>query len=240
MNNRQNFLRSSTLLNFFITDILNHPQETGVDELKKPTVPNLKGDIEYEDIWFRYNPSAPFLLKGLNLKIPAGSFVAVVGLSGSGKSTATKLLPRLYEAEKGKILVDDMDISKLELYSLRKQIGIVPQDTLLFDGSILENITLTNPSASQMEIDEAVEISCSDEFIRDLPAKFDTKVGERGSNLSGGQRQRLAIPQWLLEHLTSSGSWRPIIYNIGQEKLLSQVDNSNRRYAVFIEKKHNP
>ena len=120
-------------------------------------VPNLEGDIEYQDIWFRYNPSAPYLLKGLNLKIPAGSFVAIVGLSGSGKSTATKLLPRLYEPEKGKILVDNMDISKLELYSLRKQIGIVPQDTLLFDGSIHENITLTNPSASQDEIDEAVE-----------------------------------------------------------------------------------
>lgn len=180
-------------------DILNHPQETGLDELKKPLVPNLEGGIEYKDIWFRYNPSAPFLLKGLNLKIPAGSFVAIVGLSGSGKSTATKLLPRLYEPEKGKILVDDMDISKLELYSLRKQIGIVPQDTLLFDGSILENITLTNPSATQEEIDEAVEISCSDEFIRDLPAKYDTKVGERGSNLSGGQRQRLAIARTILQ-----------------------------------------
>ena len=180
-------------------DILNHPQETGIDELKKPMVPNLKGDIEYQDIWFRYNPSAPYLLKGLNLKIPAGSFVAIVGLSGSGKSTATKLLPRLYEPEKGKILVDNMDISKLELYSLRKQIGIVPQDTLLFDGSIHENITLTNPSASQDEIDEAVEISCSDEFIRDLPAKYDTKVGERGSNLSGGQRQRLAIARTILQ-----------------------------------------
>ena len=92
-----------------------------------------------------------------------------------------------------------MDISKLELYSLRKQIGIVPQDTLLFDGSIHENITLTNPSASQDEIDEAVEISCSDEFIRDLPAKYDTKVGERGSNLSGGQRQRLAIARTILQ-----------------------------------------
>ena len=180
-------------------DILNHPQETGIDELKKPMVPNLEGDIEYQDIWFRYNPSAPYLLKGLNLKIPAGSFVAIVGLSGSGKSTATKLLPRLYEPEKGKILVDNMDISKLELYSLRKQIGIVPQDTLLFDGSIHENITLTNPSASQDEIDEAVEISCSDEFIRDLPAKYDTKVGERGSNLSGGQRQRLAIARTILQ-----------------------------------------
>ena len=180
-------------------DILNHPQETGPDELKKPTVPALAGEIEYQDIWFRYNPSGEFLLKGMNLKIPAGSFVAIVGLSGSGKSTATKLLPRLYEPERGKVLVDGMDIAKLELYSLRKQIGIVPQDTLLFDGSILDNIVLTNPSASQAEIDEAIEISCAGDFVESLPAKYDTKVGERGSNLSGGQRQRIAIARTILQ-----------------------------------------
>ena len=180
-------------------DILNHPQETGPDELKKPTVPALAGQIEYQDIWFRYNPSGEFLLKGMNLTIPAGSFVAIVGLSGSGKSTATKLLPRLYEPERGKILVDGMDISKLELYSLRKQIGIVPQDTLLFDGSILDNIVLTNPSASQADIDEAIEISCAGDFVESLPAKYDTKVGERGSNLSGGQRQRIAIARTILQ-----------------------------------------
>ena len=180
-------------------DILNHPQEAGPDELKKPSVSSLNGEIEYQDIWFRYNPSGEYLLKGINLHIPPGSFVAFVGLSGSGKSTATKLLPRLYEPEKGKVLVDGMDIAKLELYSLRKQIGIVPQDTLLFDGSILDNITLTNPTATQDEIDEAVEISCSKEFIESLPAKYDTKVGERGSNLSGGQRQRLAIARTILQ-----------------------------------------
>jgi subfamily B ATP-binding cassette protein HlyB/CyaB len=180
-------------------DILNHPQETGPDELKKPTVPALAGEIEYQDIWFRYNPSGEFLLKGMNLKIPAGSFVAIVGLSGSGKSTATKLLPRLYDPERGKVLVDGMDIAKLELYSLRKQIGIVPQDTLLFDGSILDNIVLTNPSASQEEIDEAIEISCAGDFVESLPAKYDTKVGERGSNLSGGQRQRIAIARTILQ-----------------------------------------
>ena len=180
-------------------DILNHPQETGPDELKKPSVPALNGEIEYQDIWFRYNPSGDFLLKGMNLKIPAGSFVAIVGLSGSGKSTATKLLPRLYEPERGKVLVDGMDISKLELYSLRKQIGIVPQDTLLFDGSILDNIVLTNPTASQAEIDEAIEISCASDFVESLPAKYDTKVGERGSNLSGGQRQRIAIARTILQ-----------------------------------------
>ena len=180
-------------------DILNHPQETGPEELKKPSVPALNGEIEYQDIWFRYNPSGDFLLKGMNLKIPAGSFVAIVGLSGSGKSTATKLLPRLYEPERGKVLVDGMDISKLELYSLRKQIGIVPQDTLLFDGSILDNIVLTNPTASQAEIDEAIEISCASDFVESLPAKYDTKVGERGSNLSGGQRQRIAIARTILQ-----------------------------------------
>jgi ATP-binding cassette subfamily B protein len=180
-------------------DILNHPQETGPDELKKPAVPALSGEIEYQDVWFRYNPSGEFLLKGMNLKIPAGSFVAIVGLSGSGKSTATKLLPRLYEPERGKVLVDGMDISKLELYSLRKQIGIVPQDTLLFDGSILDNIVLTNPSATQAEIDEAIEISCASDFVESLPAKYDTKVGERGSNLSGGQRQRIAIARTILQ-----------------------------------------
>jgi ATP-binding cassette subfamily B protein len=180
-------------------DILNHPQEAGPDELKKPSVSSLNGEIEYQDVWFRYNPSGEYLLKGINLHIPPGSFVAFVGLSGSGKSTATKLLPRLYEPEKGKVLVDGMDIAKLELYSLRKQIGIVPQDTLLFDGSILDNITLTNPTATQEEIDEAVEISCSKEFIESLPAKYDTKVGERGSNLSGGQRQRLAIARTILQ-----------------------------------------
>jgi ATP-binding cassette subfamily B protein len=180
-------------------DILNHPQESGPDELKKPSVSSLNGEIEYQDVWFRYNPSGEYLLKGINLHRPPGSFVAFVGLSGSGKSTATKLLPRLYEPEKGKVLVDGMDIAKLELYSLRKQIGIVPQDTLLFDGSILDNITLTNPTATQEEIDEAVEISCSKEFIESLPAKYDTKVGERGSNLSGGQRQRLAIARTILQ-----------------------------------------
>jgi ATP-binding cassette subfamily B protein len=135
----------------------------------------------------------------MNLRIPAGSFVAIVGLSGSGKSTATKLLPRLYEPERGKVLVDGMDIAKLELYSLRKQIGIVPQDTLLFDGSILDNIVLTNPTASQEEIDEAIEISCAGDFIETLPAKYDTKVGERGSNLSGGQRQRIGIARTILQ-----------------------------------------
>jgi ATP-binding cassette subfamily B protein len=139
------------------------------------------------------------LLKGVDLTIPKGKFVAVVGTSGSGKSTLTKLVARLYNAELGSVLVDGIDISKVELYSLRRQIGIVPQDTVLFDGSVEENITLTNPEATSEEIIEAATIAAAHDFIMDLPAGYSTQVGERGSGLSGGQRQRIAIARTILQ-----------------------------------------
>jgi ATP-binding cassette subfamily B protein len=133
------------------------------------------------------------------LSIPEGAFVAVVGTSGSGKSTLTKLLARLYNAEQGTVTVDGIDINKVELYSLRRQIGIVPQDTILFDGSVEENITLTNPEATSDEIIEAARIASAHDFIMDLPAGYSTEVGERGSGLSGGQRQRIAIARTILQ-----------------------------------------
>ena len=104
-----------------------------------------------------------------------------------------KLLPRLYNAESGRILIDNYDIRKVELYSLRQQVGIVPQDSLLFEGSIQENIALTNPQASTEEIIEAAKIACAHDFIMDLPSGYNSRVGERGSSLSGGQRQRMRI-----------------------------------------------
>jgi ATP-binding cassette subfamily B protein len=110
----------------------------------------------------------------------------------------TKLLPRLYEPNSGRILVDGYDISKVELYSLRRQIGIVPQETLLFDGTVQENIALTNPDASSEEIIEAAKIAAAHEFIMGLPNGYNTRVGERGSALSGGQRQRIAIARTVL------------------------------------------
>ena len=119
--------------------------------------------------------------------------------SGSGKSTLTKLLARLYAPEQGRILVDGIDISKVELYSLRRQIVIVPQDTVLFDGSIEANITLTNPEATAEEMVEAARIAAAHAFIMDLPAGYSTEVGERGSSLSGGQRQRIAIARTVLQ-----------------------------------------
>lgn len=110
-----------------------------------------------------------------------------------------KLLLRLYETESGRILIDGYDIAKVELYSLRRQIGVVPQETLLFDGSVQENIALTNPDATTEEIIEAAQVACAHEFIMNLPNGYNTRVGERGSALSGGQRQRIAIARSVLQ-----------------------------------------
>jgi ATP-binding cassette subfamily B protein len=182
-----------------LADVIDHPQEAPEDNAYRIIMPPIEGNIEFQNISFRYKPSSPLLLKGVNLSIPSGKFVAVVGSSGSGKSTLTKLLARLYEPEAGMVLVDGVDIQKVELYSLRRQIGIVPQDTVLFDGSVEENITLTNPEASSEEIIEAATIACAHDFIMDLPAGYSTQVGERGSGLSGGQRQRIAIARTILQ-----------------------------------------
>jgi len=180
-------------------DVIDHPQEAPEDNANRIIMPAIEGEITFQNICFRYKPSSPLLLKGVDLSIPRGRFVAVVGASGSGKSTLTKLLARLYEPEAGTVLVDGIDIQKVELYSLRRQIGIVPQDTVLFDGSVEENITLTNPEASSEEIIEAATIACAHDFIMDLPAGYSTQVGERGSGLSGGQRQRIAIARTILQ-----------------------------------------
>ena len=179
-------------------DVIDHPQEAPLDNGSRLIMPAINGAIEFRNVSFRYKPSSPLLLRGVNLTIPTGCFVAVVGTSGSGKSTLTKLLARLYAPEDGTVLIDGIDIAKVELYSLRRQIGIVPQDTVLFDGSVEENITLTQPEASSEEVIEAARVAAAHDFIMALPAGYSTQVGERGSSLSGGQRQRLAIARTIL------------------------------------------
>ena len=182
-----------------LSDVIDHPQEAPDDNASRLIMPPIKGEICFRNISFRYKPSSPLLLKGLNLTIAQGSFVAIVGTSGSGKSTLTKLLARLYSPEEGMVMVDGIDVAKVELYSLRRQLGIVPQDTVLFDGSVEENITLTNPDASTEEVIEAARIAAAHDFIMELPAGYSTEVGERGSSLSGGQRQRIAIARTILQ-----------------------------------------
>lgn len=181
-----------------LSDIVDTPQEAETDRQNIP-LPAIVGAVKYENVSFRFAPSGPLQLVNVNVEFAPGKFVGIVGQSGSGKSTMMKLLLRLYETESGRILIDGYDISKVELYSLRRQVGVVPQDSLLFDGTVQENIALTNPDATTEEIIEAARIAAAHEFIMNLPNGYNTRVGERGAALSGGQRQRIAIARSVLQ-----------------------------------------
>ena len=176
-------------------DILNSPMEKAPSASVVP--PRIKGAIEFRNVSFRYRPDGPLALKGLSLNVRPGQVVGVVGPSGSGKSTLAKLLQRLYSPEQGQIFLDGADISQLDPAWLRRHIGIVLQENLLFNRSIHENIAFANPTLDRGRVIAIAQLSGADEFINKLPMGYDTVIEERGSNLSGGQRQRLAIARAL-------------------------------------------
>ncbi|AFY71555.1 cyclic nucleotide-regulated ABC bacteriocin/lantibiotic exporter [Thalassoporum mexicanum PCC 7367] len=182
-----------------LSDIVDAEQEVAEDNHTNIPMPEIQGAVRFEEVSFRFNSTGPLQLSNINIDFPAGAFVGIVGQSGSGKSTLTKLIPRLYEPLTGRIQVDGYDIAKVELYSLRRQIGVVLQDTLLFNGTVQENIALTNPEATSDEIIEAARIAVAHDFIMELPAGYNTIIGERGAGLSGGQRQRIAIARTVLQ-----------------------------------------
>lgn len=182
-----------------LSDILDASPEADEANRNNIPMPDVQGSVTYEEVSFRFNTSGPLQLTNVNLEFPKGSFVGIVGQSGSGKSTLMKLLQRLYEPTSGRIKIDGYDISKVELYSLRRQIGVVLQDTLLFNGTVQDNISLTKPEATTDEIIEAAKIAVAHDFIMELPQGYNTVVGERGSSLSGGQRQRIAIARTVLQ-----------------------------------------
>lgn len=182
-----------------LSDIIDqNPEFANADDLNQIPLPPIKGNIRFENVSFRFNQNGPYQVENVSLKINVGEFVAIVGQSGSGKSTLMKLLPRLYSSELGRIFIDDYDIEKVNLSSLRRQIGIVPQDSLLFEGTISDNIALNDPQATSDSIIEAAKIACAHDFIMSLGKGYATKLSERGSNLSGGQRQRIAIARTIL------------------------------------------
>jgi HlyB family type I secretion system ABC transporter len=195
----QNFQETALSLER-LSDIIDHPQEQAEEDRAQIPMPEISGNVTFENLSFRFAPSGPLQLVNVNLEFEAGEFIGIVGQSGSGKSTLMKLLPRLYNAESGRILIDDYDIRKVELYSLRQQVGIVPQDSLLFEGSIQDNIALTNPQASTEEIIAAAQTAGAHDFIMQMPSGYNSRVGERGSSLSGGQRQRIAIARTVLQN----------------------------------------
>jgi len=181
-------------------DIVDTPEESSESDKEKIPLPTIQGSVEFTDVSFTFNPGQQPILKKINLQIKAGQFVGIVGQSGSGKSTLMKLLPRLYKPQSGKIIIDDYDVDKVELYSLRRQIGIVPQEPLLFAGNINSNIALTDPEATSEEIVKAAKLSNAHDFIMQLKDGYSTQLGERGAGLSGGQKQRIAIARTLLSN----------------------------------------
>ena len=232
----QNFQETALSLER-LSDIINHPQEQEETGRRNIPMPVITGAVRYENVNFRFAANGNLQLNNVSLDIEAGKFVGVVGASGAGKSTLTKLLSRLYEPEAGRILIDDYDISKVELYSLRRQIGVVLQDTLLFDGTVQENIALTNADATPEEIVDAARIACAHEFIMQLPQGYETRVGERGASLSGGQRQRIAIARTVLQKphlLILDEATSALDYNTERQVSLNLAEEFRGRTVFFI------
>ncbi|MDU9031250.1 type I secretion system permease/ATPase [Pseudomonas mediterranea] len=177
-------------------DILN--SRTELSQATRSALPALKGHVEFDQVQFRYRPEGSEVLRGVSLVIQAGEVLGVVGRSGSGKSTLTRLLQRLYVPERGRVLVDGMDLALADVSSLRRQIGVVLQDNMLFNRSIRENIALTDPGAPLEAVIHAAKMAGAHDFILELPEGYDTVVGEHGASLSGGQRQRVAIARALI------------------------------------------
>jgi ATP-binding cassette, subfamily B, bacterial HlyB/CyaB len=176
-------------------DILNSPVES--QRLASAHLPPARGAVKVSGLTFRYRPDASDVLRDINLEIPAGQVLGIIGPSGSGKSTLTKLLQRLYRPERGQILIDNVDIGQVDTAWLRRQIGVVLQENVLFNRSIHDNIALANPGMPRGQVIAVARLAGADEFIAKMPLGYDSPIEERGANLSGGQRQRIAIARAL-------------------------------------------
>lgn len=178
-------------------DILNTPTEP-IYNPGRTALPVIRGDVTLEHVTFRYRVDGPEVLHDINLVVPAGQVIGIVGPSGSGKSTLAKLIQRLYVPESGRVLVDGTDLAQIDPAWLRRQIGVVLQENVLFNRSVRDNIALADPTVPMERVIGAATLAGAHEFILELPEGYDTIVGERGSSLSGGQRQRIAIARALI------------------------------------------
>lgn len=179
-----------------ILEVLDTPV-TVASEPDAPDLPDIQGEVRFEDVSCAYHPGRP-VLEQVSFRVEPGQTVALVGATGSGKTTVANLVPRFYDVSAGRVLIDGYDVRQVSLPSLRRQVGIVMQETTLFSGTIRENIAFGRPDASDEMIRAAARAARADEFIERLPAGYETVVGERGVSLSGGQKQRVAIARALL------------------------------------------
>jgi subfamily B ATP-binding cassette protein HlyB/CyaB len=177
-------------------DILNTPAEPQVSP-SRASLPPMRGQVSLENVSFRYRPDGPEVLRDVTLNVAPGEILGVVGPSGSGKSTLTKLIQRLHTPERGRVLVDGADLSMVDAVWLRRQLGVVLQENLLFNRSVRENIALADPAMPMDAVVAAARLAGAHDFILELPEAYDTLIDERGGNLSGGQRQRIAIARAL-------------------------------------------
>ena len=194
----QNFQEMSLSLER-LGDVVNQPLEVSEGEEENIVMPSIKGNIQIDSVSYSYSSTSDPVLSSVSALIKKGSFTGLVGQSGCGKSSLLKIIPRLYKPSSGRVLLDGYDISKVDLYSLREQIGFVPQDCMLFEGSIFSNIALGDPLAESEDVVKVAKIACAHEFIMTLPYGYSTPIGEKGSGLSGGQRQRIALARMILE-----------------------------------------
>ncbi|WP_192881554.1 peptidase domain-containing ABC transporter [Nostoc sp. CENA543] len=194
-----NELQEVTIAVERINDVLDTEAEEDLQYQSRQSLPPIKGHIRFDRVTFRYHPESDMnILENLTFEIKPGQMVALVGRSGSGKTTISKLVLGLYPPTDGKVLIDGQDITSISLHSLREQVGVVDQDTFLFGGTIRDNISLGSPSASLESVIAAAKLAGADEFIKKLPLGYETQIGEGGGMLSGGQRQRIAIARALL------------------------------------------
>jgi subfamily B ATP-binding cassette protein MsbA len=173
------------------------------EKSKAIALPPFSRSVVFDDVNFSYEPNgdgAREILRDINLEVKAGEVLAVVGSSGAGKSTLVHLIPRFFDVSSGRLLIDGRDVRDATLSSLRSQIGIVTQETVLFNDTLRNNIAYGQPGVSQSQVEAAAKAALAHDFITDLPARYETMIGERGVRLSGGERQRIAIARALLKN----------------------------------------
>lgn len=217
-----------------IGDILNTAPEAETGS--GLVLPPLKGQVVFDQVFFRYQPNQEPVLRGISFTVEPGMLVGVVGRSGSGKSTLSKMIQRLYPVESGRILVDGFDIRTADLGSLRQQIGVVLQEDFMFNGTIYDNISLGNPDVTPEQVIEAARLAAAHDFVSELPHGYETNIGERGTSLSGGQRQRLALsrlfisdaPILVLDEATSA------LDSETEQQVLQSLQKVSENRTVFL------